>query len=96
MRAAVEEYWNMAAILEYSQHPSRQAIQNFCVRDRKLILRNLKKKKHFTDDVINVDSAHERHFWTTLKRRFGVRGLSEFDLLLDLDPSKLNHFHILT
>ena len=57
MRAAVEEYWNMAAILEYFQHPSRRAIQIFCLRVRKLILRNLKKKL-FTDDV-DVDSAHE-------------------------------------
>ena len=68
MCATVEEYWNTAAILGYFQHPSRRAIQIFCVRDRKLILRNLKKKKKlFTDDVKNVDWAHERHFWTTLK-----------------------------
>ena len=66
MRATVEEYWNTAAILEYFQHPSKRAIQNFCVQDRKLILRNFQKKL-FTDDVKNVDSAHERHFWTTLK-----------------------------
>ena len=67
MRTAVEEYWNMAAILEYLQHPSRRAIQIFCLRDRKLILRNLKIKQLFTDDVNNVDSAHKRHFWMTLK-----------------------------
>ena len=66
MHATVEEYWNTAAILEYFQHPSRRAIQIFCVRDQKLILCNVLKKL-FTDDVKNVDSAHERHFWTMLK-----------------------------
>ena len=46
MRALVAGYRNMAAILECSQHPSRRAIQNFCLRDRNFCLRNLKKKKN--------------------------------------------------
>ena len=81
MRAIVEEYWNMAAILEYFQNPSRRAIQIFCLRDRKLILRNFLKKL-FTDDVNNVDSGQERHFWTTLKpsiRRKRVKSVDFFD-----------------
>ena len=68
---ACEQQWKSigtkADILEYFQHSSRRAIQIFCVRDRKLILCNVFKKKTFKDDVKNVDSAHERHFWTTLK-----------------------------
>ena len=38
MRALVAGYRNMAAILECSQHPSRRAIQNFCLRDRNFCL----------------------------------------------------------
>ena len=40
MRALVAGYRNMAAILECSQHPSRRAIQNFCLRDRNFCLQN--------------------------------------------------------
>ena len=36
MRALVAGFRNMAAILECPQHPSRRAIQNFCLRDRNL------------------------------------------------------------
>ena len=40
MRALVAGYRNMAAILECPQHPSRRAIQKFCLRDRNFCLRN--------------------------------------------------------
>ena len=54
------------AILGYPQHPSRHAIQFFLLTTS-IINCTQFKKKLFTDDVINIDSAHERHFWTTLK-----------------------------
>ena len=44
MRALVAGYRNMAAILECPQHPSRRAIQNFCLRDRNFLFTEFKKK----------------------------------------------------
>ena len=60
MRATLEEYWNTAAILDYCQHSSRQAIQNFCLRDRNLIVRNSKKKKKFLRWTSMTSIRHTR------------------------------------
>ena len=47
MRAAVEEYWNMAAILEYFQHLSRRAIQIFLRTRSKINFTKFKKKTFY-------------------------------------------------
>ena len=44
MRASVEEYWNMAAILGYAQHPSRRAIQMFLLTTSIIKFTQFKKK----------------------------------------------------
>ena len=71
MRASVEEYWNMAAILGYAQHPSRREIQIFLRTTSIINFMQFKKKtfsgrRHgrrfgtretFSDDVNDVESA---------------------------------------
>ena len=54
MSALVAGYRNMAATLECPQHPSRRAIQNFCLRDRNFCLRNLKKKNLLWTSITSV------------------------------------------